>query len=301
MSAMRRVLTLFNPRSGLWHSFTEIRRALDRHWDSAGIDLLYQFTQSAEDGLAKARRAVEQGVDTVLVAGGDGTVNTIGRALIGTPVSLGVIPLGSGNGFARHFNIALAPERAVAQLVRAKVESIDVGFADERPFFVTCSMAWDASLVESFDRIPLRGIVPYILAGMHQFIEYEPQDMEIELDDAAPQRFHHPMVLTVANLTQYGGGAVIAPMARGDDGQLELVMALRQDVPVVIANCLRFFNGTAHRIPGLIHHGFRRMTVRRERAAPIQMDGELVEAGTVVRFRVEAGALRVLVPPAESE
>jgi diacylglycerol kinase family enzyme len=292
----RRVLALINPKSGLVRSFPAMRKAMDRAWERPGIDLAYQFSQSVEDGVAKARRAVAGGVDTILVAGGDGTVNTIGGALIGTPVKLGVIPMGSGNGFARHFNIPLPPARAVAALADADVHAIDVGFADARPFFVTCSMAWDASIAESFARMPVRGILPYVFAGVQQLLEYEPQSIEVVIDGAKRQRFPDPMVFTVANLTQYGGGAKIAPLARGDDGQLELVVALRQDAPILIANVHRIFNGTAYRIPEVVNHRFRRMEVRRERPTPIQMDGELVEAGKDVRFRVEPGALRVLVP-----
>ena len=296
----RRVLALFNPRSGLWKSFSAIRRAMDRYWDQPGTDLCYQFSQSAEDGVAKAQRAMDAGVDTILVAGGDGTVHTIGRVLIGSPVSLGVLPLGSGNGFARHFNIPLAPERAVAALADAEVRSIDVGFADDHPFFVTCSMAWDASIVESFDRMPIRGIVPYVFAGVQQLLEYEPQSIEVVVDGGSRQTFRDPMVFTVANLTQYGGGALIAPLARADDGRLELVVALRQDAPFLIANLHRLFNGTVHRIPEVVHHGFHEMTVRRERPTPIQMDGELVDAGTEVHFRVQPSALRVVVPRPEA-
>ena len=294
--APQRVLVLVNPKAGLLSAFNTMRRAVDRHWDRRGTDVFYQFTQSKEDGIAKARLAVERGVDLVLVSGGDGTVNTVGRALVGTDVVLGVIPAGSGNGFARHFGIPLASDRAVEALARATAQRIDVGFVNGAPFFVTCSMAWDASLVRSFDKSPLRGIAPYVFAAVDEFFHYEAQDFTIRLDSGEGITLAKPMVFTVANLTQFGGGAIIAPSAKHDDGFLELVVALRQDVPILLANLVRLFDRSLDRVPEVLTRRFRSLVVRRERSAPIQLDGELVPAGKEVRVSVQPSALRVLVP-----
>ena len=108
---IRRVLVLVNPRSGPRREFRDVRAALDRYWDLPGNELTYQFCQSARDGQDKARRARDRGADCVLVVGGDGTVNSIGKSLIGSRVSLGIIPTGSGNGFARHFEVPLTPAK----------------------------------------------------------------------------------------------------------------------------------------------------------------------------------------------
>jgi diacylglycerol kinase (ATP) len=292
----RRVLVLANPKSGLSWSFNQMRRAMDTWWDVPGTDLCYQFCQNPEDGLAKTRRAVERGTDIVLVVGGDGTVSTVGRALIGTDAALGMIPAGSGNGFARHFGIPLTPAHAARTLAQATVRQIDVGLADETPFLVTCSMAWDAAIARSFARSRIRGILPYAFAGVQGFFEYQPQDISVELDSVEQITFPSPVVFTVANLSQYGGGAKIAPRARPDDGRLELVVALRQDMPRLMANIHRLFDGSINAVPEVISRTFRSMRVRRAHASAIQIDGELVEAGREVAVRVLPRALKVLVP-----
>jgi diacylglycerol kinase family enzyme len=295
----RKVLVLINQRSGLPKSFATMQRALDRYWDRPGTDLTYQFSQSPEDGRDKALRAVDRGAHTVLAVGGDGTVNTIGRALAGTPAALGVVPTGSGNGFARHFGIPLTPARAVEALAGSTAQVIDMGYADDNPFLVTCSMAWDAALVRSFEKSPVRGIVPYVFAGVYELFDYEPQDIRVELDGHTRLAFKEPMVFTIANLTQYGGGARIAPQARPDDGQLELVVALRQDTPKLLANIGRLFDGSVAELPEVVSRRFCRMKVRREWAAPIQIDGELIDAGAEVEVGVLPAVLNVLVPRAQ--
>jgi len=298
---MQRVLVLINPRSGLQDAFASVQEAFEQHWERRGAEVFYQFSNSKADGEHKARRAVEAGVDAVVVAGGDGTVNSIGRVLAGTAVTLGVIPTGSGNGFARHFGVPMDVGEAVAALAEAAPVAIDVGRVDGQPFFVTCGMAWDAAIVRSFERYPIRGVLPYILAGVQEFFEYTPQDIDVRIDDGPFVRYVKPIVFTVANLTQYGGGARIAPSADGRDGMLELVVGLKRDAPRLLANLARLFDGTIDRIGALETIPFRSLEVRRATATAIQIDGELVEAPAAFHVGVDPAALRVLVPAGGDE
>ena len=104
---LRKVRVMVNPKSGSGASFDSLWTLIEEHWGGRGADVTYQFSNDVADGKRKAELAVREGVDTILVAGGDGMVNSIGAVLVGTPVALGVIPTGSGNGFARHFGIPL--------------------------------------------------------------------------------------------------------------------------------------------------------------------------------------------------
>ncbi len=267
-----------------------------QHWDVPGIDLAYQFSQSVEDGKLKAKNAIEEGVDTILIVGGDGMVNSIGSILVGSPVALGVIPAGSGNGFARYLGIPLDPEKAVQSLINAERHLFDVGTANGRPFFITCSMAWDAALVRTFEKFPVRGILPYALAAASEFIAYAPQPFDVVLDGAEKIHFTDPLVFTAANLSQFGGGARIAPHAKHDDGLLELVVISRQEAPKLLSSLNRLFDGTFDQLPGVISKRFQNMKVSRAKSAPIQVDGELIDAPSEVDVSILPRALTVLVP-----
>jgi len=295
-SNSRKIRVIVNPKSGLRWSFDAMRKALDQAWDVSGNDLVYQFCQCADDGFFKAKRAVEEGVDTILVAGGDGTINTVGKALIGTSVALGVIPAGSGNGFARHFGIPLVPAKAVDVLAKASVKKIDVGVVNDRPFFVTCSMAWDAAIAKGFARSRMRGVLPYIFAGVNEFLEYQPQDMHVQVDGKENIDLQRALVFTIANMTQYGGGAKIAPQAQPDDGYLELVAALHQDVPRLFGNLGKLFDGSLHELPEVLTKRFKELVVTRAKPSQIQIDGDLVDAPERIYVKVVPSALNVLVP-----
>ncbi len=285
-----------NPRSGRSHALNEVVHAVNQHWDAPGCDVTFQFSNDEQDGRDKVRRALDEGVGTILVMGGDGIVNTVGSELLGTGVELGVIPTGSGNGFARHFGIPLVIDDAVRALVTAQATAIDVGFANGRPFFVTCSMAADASLVKTFEAFPFRGVIPYVFAAAHQWFEYHAHRFEVVLDGGDTLTFDGPLVFTVANLTQYGGGARIAPKAEHNDGLLDLVVIERHEAGRVVANVARLFDGTIDSLPGVLTRRFKRLRVKRERAAVIQVDGELQESSPVVDVEVREHALTVLIP-----
>ncbi len=296
MKAGSKVRILINPNSGMGFALDRIRDALIEHWDKPGHDLSIQFSTSKEDGQDKARRAVEDGVGRLLVIGGDGMVNTIGSVLVGTDTALGVIPAGSGNGFARHFDIPLDLVKATVALASAQPQRIDVGFANGQPFFVTCSLAWDAALVDIFEKSPVRGVLPYIFAGVYQLFDYTPQPFTFCIDDGEEFTIDDTQVCTAANLSQYGGGAQIAPGAKADDGQLLLVTVRKHDMPVVLMMVGKLFDGTIDRLSGIHTQPFRTLTVRRKTAGPMQLDGELITAPAEVKITVQPRALNVLVP-----
>jgi diacylglycerol kinase family enzyme len=271
-------------------------RAIEEAWAEKGASVSYQFSNSVEDGVAKARAAIRAGVDALVVVGGDGMVNTIGAELVGSKVAFGVIPAGSGNGFARHFNIPLSPASAARALASAERKKIDVGTANGRPFFVTCSLAWDAALVTHFEKSPIRGILPYVFAGAQGILEYQPQNFQALLDGSEELQFTEPIVFTIANLTQFGGGARIAPHADASDGFLELVVVERAGLPKVLLELPRLFNGTIDSLSEVTTRRFRKLHVMRPRAAEMQLDGEVVGAPAEVEIGLVERGLTVLVP-----
>jgi diacylglycerol kinase (ATP) len=296
LRGMERILVMVNPNAGFGSSLSALAEAVEEAWRDRDAVISYQISRDIADGHRKARQAVADGVDVVLVAGGDGMINTVGSELIGSSVALGVLPSGSGNGFARHFGIPLNPEKAAAALVGARRAKIDVGFANQRPFFITCSMAADATLVRTFERMPMRGILPYVFAAAYEFFDYRPSPFRIELDGGKAEVVDDPLVFTVANLTQYGGGARIAPTAHENDGILELVVIAKSDAAAAMAGIGRLFDGTINRLPGVMTRRFRRLVVRRQGPAPIQVDGELVQTEAEVVVEVHPAALTVLIP-----
>lgn len=293
----RKVRALINPRSGYYFSRREVLGFLKEVWSGDGIEFDAQESENPADGKAKAHQAIADGVDTLIVVGGDGIINTVGAELIESDVALGVIPMGSGNGFARHFGIPLHPRYAAQAMRTAERQRIDVGLAAGRPFFITCGLAWEADLVKGFEQSLIRGQFSYIFTGLLRFFTYRPQEIQLKLD-GEDVHIRQPLILTVANLSQYGGGARIAPTARHNDGMLKLIAIKHLDALKGIPQFYRLFDGTIEALEGVQTWSFRRMEIIRQRAEPVQVDGELHYVEKDFEIEVLPGCVDVLVPTA---
>ncbi|MDD2598484.1 MAG: diacylglycerol kinase family protein [Kiritimatiellae bacterium] len=293
---MRHVLVLVNPGAGSRDRTAEIRVAMREHWEGAGRYVSIESSYSADDGRDKACAAIADGADTVLVAGGDGMINSLLPVLAKHDVTFGVIPTGSGNGFARHFDIPLDLSEAIASLRRARPRSIDMGCVAGIPFVVTCSFACEAAIVESFESFPVRGVLPYVFSTVYQAFKYEPQPTTLYLEDNSQVMFEEPIIFTFANLSQYGGGAVISPTADPCDGMIELVVVERKVLPGLLLQIPNILAGDIKKLTDVYAISCRKARVVRENPAPIQIDGELVDAPASVTVEVKHQALKVLIP-----
>lgn len=297
----RKTRVFYNRKSGTGSSLRQVQDAFSEHWKNRTEDLAWYFPTSPEESWAMLDRALEDGTDSIIIGGGDGTVASIGTRLIGTSVCIGVIPLGSGNGLARHFSQSLDPEEAVEQLASATVREMDVGFVNDLPFLVSASAAWDAAIVKAYDRSPLRGVGSYVLAGVYSFFEYVPKPVRIIVDGNEIIDLDRPFLLTIGNLSGWGGGARIARMADGSDGRLEFVAARQQDAAGLLANIAEVFDGGLAKLPRVIFRKFQTLRIERTESQPIQLDGELTEAPKTLEVTVQRAAIRVLVPTGRRE
>ena len=132
------------------------------------------FTEFSGHGGELAKLAISQQATKIIVVGGDGTINEVASALVGSNIPLGIIPIGSGNGLARHLQIPLTPRKALAHALLNKNKRIDVGFINERPFFCTAGIGFDAQVAHQFAKNNKRGLINYIKATFITLFKFKP-------------------------------------------------------------------------------------------------------------------------------
>jgi len=261
-----------------------------------GLDAGISVTEGCGHATDLARAAVAAGCTRVVSVGGDGTMNEVAQALVGTPVTLALVPCGSGNGLARHLGIPLAAPAALALAAEAgaRIATIDTGTANRRPFFNAMGLGFDAEVSRRFSQNPRRGLPAYAGTVLRLFARRRSEPCLISA--GAEREAIEVLLIAVANSDQYGNGAIIAPGARVDDGRLDLV-AIR---PVGLLGAAelgaRLFLGNLDR-SRLVRH-WRGARFRIERPAPglIHTDGECHEEGATIEVVVLPGSLRVAAP-----
>jgi diacylglycerol kinase family enzyme len=243
-----------------------------------------------------AHEAARQGIRRVLVMGGDGTINETARALRQTPTALGIVPMGSGNGLARHLGVPMNPQQAVRKALGGKPVLIDSAELNDLPFFCTAGLGFEAYVAHAFARQPVRGLQTYIKTAYRTFWRYQPAEYTINGEATGPL-----FSLTAANAAQFGNNAWIAPTANIADGLLDLCQM--RPFPARAAGPLgwRLFNKTLHHSPYWRSQRTQRCTLSIPTADPAgtllaHADGEpVVLSGNTCTVRVLPGSLLVLL------
>lgn len=240
-----------------------------------------------------AAAAVRRGSRLVIAWGGDGTVNEIGSALVGSDTPIGIVAAGSGNGLARELGIARRPAQAIAEaLAAASPRVIDAGEMAGRLFFNVAGVGFDAHVAACFDRdrSGRRGLSTYARLTAREMWRYEARTYQ--LDDRVVRR---ALLVTIANSGQFGNGARIAPSARVDDGVLDLVVFEETSRLASVAAIPRLFIGGFTRASGVTVRQITRLEIRSDRCMSAHVDGEPIEGAHAVSVRTLPKALRVAV------
>jgi YegS/Rv2252/BmrU family lipid kinase len=295
-----KVRAILNPRAGLG-----ARRALEdvRRGRPSWRELEVTLTTGPGDAQRLAREAAEAKVDLVLAVGGDGTVNEAARGLLGSGVPLGIVPAGSGNGLARALGIPRSPARALHALETAVVRRIDVGTVNGVPFLNVAGVGFDALVGWAFHQAGRdggrRGVLTYVRLSLALVRSYEPVPLRVE---AGGEDFTaRPFLVAFANGPQYGGGAVINPGARLDDGRFELVVYDNRPLLAILASAPRLFLGGIERVRGYRRIPATRAVVTLERPLEHHRDGEPEPAALRLEVALQPRALPLLVPRATAE
>jgi YegS/Rv2252/BmrU family lipid kinase len=249
------------------------------------------FTEYAGHAEILARVAQER---IIVAVGGDGTVNEVARGIVGTDKVLGIIPCGSGDGLALHLGISRRFKTAVNTILNGKVETIDSGTINDKPFFSICGVGFDAIVREKFATSGKRGLFNYINIGLKTLHKYEPEQYHIDIDGNAFDT--KASMITVGNSSQWGNNAQIAPLADIKDGFLDVVVVDRingLEMPIMAIQLMTGHLDKNHRV-----HCYRGQNIKitRESSGPAHADGDWFTAGQELEIRIIPGSLKVLIP-----
>ena len=241
-----------------------------------------------------AKRSIEENFDTIIIAGGDGTINEVGSVIAGTNINLGVIPCGSGNGLARHLKIPISSRRAVQNINGNKILRIDAGIVNDKYFFCTSGLGFDAWIGYLFATSKKRGFWTYVTTALKEFYRYKAEEYEIVLDGKVIKQV--AFLVTVANTAQYGNEAVIAPKAEVNDGKLDICILTPFPKFKMAEIGIRLFNKSIDRSVYLTTTKITEAIIKRERKGVIHLDGEPMEMGDTLNIKVVPQCLNIIVP-----
>ncbi|MGY6743061.1 MAG: diacylglycerol/lipid kinase family protein [Cecembia sp.] len=177
------------------------------------------FTKNKNHAIELAKLGIENGAKKIIAVGGDGTVREIATALVNTDIPLAIIPLGSGNGLARHLKIPKDFDLALSLAMTGKKTRIDIGEVNGLPFLCTAGFGFDALVAQKFSTLSKRGLWGYFLAIIMAYRNYK--SITIVKNSKTLDKL---FILTFANSSQFGNEAYISPESSVLDGHFEMVV-----------------------------------------------------------------------------
>jgi YegS/Rv2252/BmrU family lipid kinase len=290
----RRVLFIVNPIAGGGRAVKRISRVLPAILKNKSYEYEIRFTSERGHATRLAEKGVKEDFDVIVAVGGDGTVNETATALVGTDKSLGIIPSGSGDGIARGLNLSLMLRKSIDILFEEKSTRIDVGMVGNRYFFATNGMGFDAVIGKLFDEGTIRGPLPYFYFGIREFFNYKPKEYILRFDGNEVQV--KALIVAVANTSQFGNGAIIAPFARPDDGVLDICVIRDVNAFHAILDLPKLFTGHLSKSDYYEFYQAKQIEVIRPEPAPIHVDGEPLDGDKIINVKILPKALSVIIP-----
>ncbi len=270
---------ILNPKAGHGLGNT-LRQAISTLFSDDAYDVELVTTTHAGHATELGRDAIGKGYNTVVAVGGDGTVNEVAQALAGSGTSLGIIPTGSGNGFARYFKIPAIPDQALSVIRNGRRFHADSMEVNGRFCINIAGAGFDAFIAGLFAMKRKRGVLTYMKLVIGRYFSYRPRQYSITFNG---KTYEGPaLLISFANGTQYGNDALIAPAADPGDGLLDLVILRKVPWYKVPAVLRRLYKGSLCAHPCMDCYRIRSAKLVSEEPMHVHADGEpLVPVGTL--------------------
>ena len=202
------------------HGLRKLRQSIESIFYKKKYTVFVLHTQKKGHAIALTQKAVLEKADLVVACGGDGTINEVAQVLVETEIPLAIVPLGSGNGIARHFKIPLSVSEALKIIKKNQLSEMDVGVVNGHYFFGNMGCALESHFIRKYQKNQWHGILAYGIAFMGALMRFKHQRLQIEFQKE--RREISPFVLLISNTNQQGYNFTLTPQAQSDDGLMDL-------------------------------------------------------------------------------
>ena len=196
----------------------EIKIKFSRNWYQVKV------TESCFEGETKilAREAILDKTNLIVACGGDGTINEILNQIKEKEIKIAIVPIGSGNGIARHFNIPLDISKSLDLILKQNFTNVDIGKVNESFFLGNVAFGLGADFIKNYQKIKYQGLFGYIIAFVKTLLNIKEKHFIIDID--GERIATSPLILIVSNTNQQGYDFTVTPKAKTDDGLLDMAI-----------------------------------------------------------------------------
>lgn len=262
------------------------------------ISCLIQFTRGPGHATELAKGAIERKYRMVFAVGGDGTVNEVAKGLLHSNIPLGIIPIGSGNGLARHLQIPLEVERALRLINLEKTITIDTFTVNGRFSTNVSGIGFDGHIAGLFGQRGKRGLLNYVKLVVAHFSKFKEFEYELIID-----RLHSKnkaFIISCANSSQFGNNAIIAPHASLSDQMLDICFVNKMSLIAALSFVIQLFRGTIYKSNHVLIKKTKELELKTQFPIPYHIDGEAAGSSSHFIVKITPASLLVAIPKESS-
>ncbi|MBT8189450.1 MAG: diacylglycerol kinase family lipid kinase [Bacteroidia bacterium] len=295
----KRIKFIVNPFS-VWSGNEGLHKLIKEHLDHDKYDYEYQETEYKGHAIELSALAVKDDFDIIVACGGDGTVNEVAQSLVNTDKVLGIIPAGSGNGFAMYIGLGRNSKKAIQILNEAEPRRIDSCKVNEKFFLNLAGVGFDALIAYKADSGKKRGLQMYLGMISKEMIKFKAEHFKVEIDDGTIEgKF---TTIAVANAAMYGYNFTVAPSADLSDGLMDVVFVHKAPLLRTLSASWRMLNNSLNKSKLVSVKRSKKVVISTENPYYLHLDGESFSFERPLRFEIIPDSINVLFPakqPAE--
>ncbi|MDW7740132.1 MAG: diacylglycerol kinase family lipid kinase [Bacillota bacterium] len=265
--------------------------------NEAGQRYTVYFTDRPGDGTILAAKSVKKGAELVVAVGGDGSLREVVNGIDLGKIILGILPLGTGNGFRRSTGIPGRWQEALYGLNSWEPQNVDIGSINETFFLNVVGIGFDAAVAEmaSHKYRFIKGYMAYLAAFFNELLHFEHFAAELSCDGQILKE-DNTLLVVIANGRFYGGALSIAPNASITDGNLDLLLVKGKTNPETTVIAVKALMKKHLTHDGVLSMVGKEITVGADHPVLVHVDGEVI-GNLPVRIKVHPKALKLLTPP----
>ena len=293
MPENKKVFFIINKYSGTGYQ-PEVEGKITTRCGALNMECTIELTQGRGHATELAKRAVREGFKLVFAMGGDGTVNEVARGLVHSDVTMGILPKGSGNGLARHLGIPLKFPSMLELLNSTRTIAMDTISINEHLSVNVSGIGFDGHIAGLFGRNGKRGLIGYGKLVVREFFRFKEFCTHLVVDDQLLTR--DTFILALANSSQFGNNARVAPEASVCDNRIDVCFIRKVPLYQTLGFIRKMFDGTLHQSSFVEIVRAQKITIDFLEPMPFHIDGESMEPVKNFSIKIQPGSLKMLVP-----
>lgn len=256
------------------------------------VNFIIKYTKYKGHACVLAKKYIDKGINKIMIVGGDGTVNEIIRTVKDEPIILGILPMGTGNDFARSLGISMNWKKALQKILKEQIKFVDLGYINGVPFTNIAGLGFDVEVLKHCLNIKkvIGGIGAYLIALINSLANFRKYNIIIENQNVKNKICAN--IIAIGNGTHYAGGINITPLARMNDGLFDVCIIHDMKIQNFLKLLPRIIAGKHINSPYVQYYKTQKLYINTTIPLDVQLDGELL-CKTPIEAFVEKRKLRI--------